>query len=92
MSIEMVLNELSLAVAATDRLDARRRMTGLVGTIRQATAIGVSRVLRTHRDINLVELAPGYRLSAWRNDDSVRREEQTFFRSLDKVQNGGSAA
>jgi len=60
MELEMVLNELSLLPLADDVLTARQRMLELVGTMSAATKSGVSKVLRTHRDLNAEELASGY--------------------------------
>lgn len=82
MDLEMVLNELSLLTPAADILIARQRMSELLGTILQATASGVKRVLRTSDDINTIELAPGYPIARWRNDAEVDREERRFFLAL----------
>ena len=75
----MVLNELSLTPAA-DIPTARQQMSNLIGTLREATASGVKRVLRTQSNINTVELAPGYPVARWRND--IDKEERRFFTSL----------
>ncbi|MEH2038153.1 hypothetical protein [Nostoc sp.] len=82
MDLEIVLNELSLQTPTTDIQTARKLMSELISTLRQATVSGVKRVLRTHSDINTVELAPGYPLVRWRNDPVVSREERSFFRTL----------
>ncbi|MGD1912450.1 MAG: hypothetical protein ACFB2X_16845 [Rivularia sp. (in: cyanobacteria)] len=82
MELEMVLNELSLKTPASDIYTARQLMSGLIGTLRQATASGVKRVLRTSDEIHSLELAPNYRISQWRNDPEVDREESRFFRTL----------
>jgi hypothetical protein len=82
MDLEMVLNELSLQVPAADIPTARRLMSELIRTVRQATTSGVKRVLRTQNDINTIELAPAYPLARWRNDNEVNREERSFFRTL----------
>lgn len=82
MELEMVLNELSLQPLADDVLTARQRMSVLVNTMSAATRSGVSKVLRTHRDLNAEELAPGYPIVRWRNDREVDKDAQRFFRSL----------
>ena len=91
----MVLNELSLRPLANDVQGARQRMSDLVSTIAAATKLGVGRVLRTHRDFNSEEIAPGYPVAKWRNDHEVdsgsdlwkRREE--LFPSLQFCETAG---
>lgn len=82
MDLEIVLNELSLRTPAADIPKAQQLMSELISTVRQATANGVKRVLRTSDDINTIELAPGYPVARWRNDSTVNREERSFFRTL----------
>lgn len=82
MTVEMVLNELSLRTLAADIPTARQWMSVFIQTLRQATRSGVKRVVRTQDDINSIQLAPEYPLAKWRNDPQVNREEQRFFRSL----------
>ena len=82
MDLEMVLNELSLKTPASDIYTARQLMSGLIETLRQATANGVKRILRTSNEINSLELAPNYHIYQWRNDPEVDREESRFFRTL----------
>ncbi len=55
MDLEMVLNELSFQTPVSDQQTARQLMSDLIGTIRQATASGVKRVLRTSEDINTAD-------------------------------------
>lgn len=82
MDLEMVFNELSIETPTADIQTARQLMSHLIGTLTQATKSGVQRVLRTHNDINSIELAPNYPISRWRNDNEVSREERSFFRTL----------
>lgn len=82
MTVEMVLNELSLQTLAADIPTARQWMSVFIQTLRQATGSGVKRVVRTQNDINSIQLAPDYPLARWRNDPQVSREEQGFFRLL----------
>lgn len=77
-----ILNELSLRTPAADIQTARELMSELISTLSQATRSGVPRVLRTHSEINYIELAPSYPVVSWRNDPAVDREERSFFRTL----------
>lgn len=67
---------------AADIPSARRLMSELISTLRQATTSGVNRVLRTQNDINIIEIAPNYPIASWRNDNEVSREERSYFRTL----------
>lgn len=82
MDLEMVLNELSLKTPASDEQTARKLMSELISTVRQATVTGVKRVIRTSDEINTIELAPNYPVVRWRNDNEVDLEERRFFRTL----------
>ena len=83
MDLDMVLNELSLQTPAADIPTARQRMSDLIDTVRQATASGVKRVLRTtYPDLNTIALAPGYPVARWRNDGEVDLYERRFFKTL----------
>ncbi len=82
MDLEMVLNELSLQTPAADIPTARQRMSDLISTVQQATKSGVKKILRTHSELNTIELAPGYPVARWRNDGEVDKEERSFFRTL----------
>ncbi|NJO62051.1 MAG: hypothetical protein HC836_28605 [Richelia sp. RM2_1_2] len=57
-------------------------MSELIDTLRQATASGVKRILRTSNEIHSLELAPNYPIARWRNDPEVDREESRFFKTL----------
>ncbi len=83
MELEMVLNELSLKTPASDIYTARQLMSELIGTLRQATASGVKRILRTSNEINSLELAPNYHIYQWRNDPEVDREESRYLKALE---------
>jgi hypothetical protein len=82
MEIEMVFNELSAVNPANDKFQSRDLMSKLVLTLQAATKMGVSRILRTKEDINLLELAPEYSVSKWRNDPEVDLETKRFIKSL----------
>lgn len=82
MDLEMVLNELSINLPASDIFTARKWMSELIQTLREATSTGVKRVLRTSEEINSLKLAPDYPIARWRNDDQVDKEEKRFFVTL----------
>jgi hypothetical protein len=82
MDPEMVLNELSLQNPANDYYEARRWMDELVGAMSAATGAGVARVLRTKSDVRYAELAPGYPVVKWLNDQEVDREARRYFLTL----------
>ena len=81
MTLEMVFNELSLRTLASDIPTARQWMSDFISTMRTAQTYGL-KGLRTQRDFHAIVLAEGYPLARWRNDNEVRREEQTFLRTL----------
>ncbi len=78
----MVLNELSLQTPVADISTARKLMSELIQTLRQAKSLGVKPILRTHSNINNIELFCDYPIASWRNDKIVDLEERRFFRSL----------
>ncbi|MGD1702159.1 hypothetical protein [Dapis sp. BLCC M229] len=82
MDLEMVFNELSLETPVADISTARKLMSELIKTLRQAKSLGVKPILRTHNNINNIELVCDYPIASWRNDKIVDLEERRFFRSL----------
>jgi len=81
MPMEMVLNELSFRPAPSI-IEARARMNDLLETVRHATARRVAKALRSDRDLNDIELAPGYLVRRWRNDNEIDRELKRYFLTL----------
>jgi putative addiction module killer protein len=81
MSLEMILNERSLNSPAANIPTAQQWMSQLIQTIRAAQKLGVTTV-RTHSDLNSAFLAADYSIAQWRNDRTVDREVQRFFKSL----------
>ncbi|HRB81194.1 MAG TPA: hypothetical protein PK614_02935 [Nitrospira sp.] len=81
MALEMVLNELSLAKAA-NLFEARAWMSELIKTSSFAASHGVARVLHSEPNVHSLNIADGYPLARWRNDEDVPREERQYFRSL----------
>lgn len=82
MELEMVLNELSLRVPAEDRYIARERMSDFIKMVVTATSHGVKRTIRTHSNLDSLELASGYPVARWRNDIDVDRDARRFFTTL----------
>lgn len=81
MSLDLVLNELSLQPASSV-IDARNRMQVLLETIRVASSYRITKTIRSDRDINDINLAPHYPVRRWRNDQDVDREARRYFLSL----------
>jgi putative addiction module killer protein len=81
MKLEMVLNERSLDNPAPNIPTAQQWMLQLINTIRAAKKVGIS-TLRTHRDLNGALLAESYSIGQWRNDRTVDREAQRFFKLM----------
>ena len=85
MSVELVLNDLSYQPLAENPILAQQRMLGFVQTLQTATKAGAERMLRTHDDLNGIELAAAYTFHSWLSDHDVKRkyrEEQSFVRRL----------
>ncbi|MEM7727588.1 MAG: hypothetical protein AAF208_14665 [Cyanobacteria bacterium P01_A01_bin.45] len=82
MELEMVLNEFSLKTPVSDISTARQLMSELIDALRQATASGVQRILRTSDEIISLQLANNYLISRWLDDPEVDREERRFFNAF----------
>lgn len=82
MTLELILNELSLNHIAENIHEASLRMEGFIETIRQATQRRASRALRTDRNLIDIQLAPDYPVRKWLNDATVDRETKRFFLTL----------
>lgn len=78
----MVLNELSLRISAEDIYTARQRMSDFMQMVVTATSHGVKRTIRTHSNLDSLELASGYPIARWRNDIDVDRDARRFFTTL----------
>ena len=81
MALEMVLNELSLQVAA-DIHTARGWMEAFMQVVRAARTHRVSRIIRTKSDIFDITLAIDYPLRRWLNDPAVDREIRRYIKVL----------
>lgn len=78
----MVLNELSVEVAAGDKYIARARMKALAETASVAVKFGASPVLRTLHCFVTTPLAPDYTFLRWQNDSAVDRDESRLLGRL----------
>ena len=85
MDLEMVLNELSLRIAADNIQTARQRMSDLIATAREAAELGVKPIIRTHSEFYTAVLADNYSLSNWLVDQNVDRDEQRFMLTAAKT-------
>jgi len=83
MTVEMVLNDLSLLSPVSERGFARKMMTDLIGVLSIARIYGV-KTLRTRNNLHHLVLSSDYPIASWLNDNQVEREERSFFqRQLD---------
>ena len=82
MSVEMVFNELSLAVPFESKQTARLKMTQFIDTLLASTSQGAKRKLCTTDSFNFLKLSDNYQVVQWRNDSEVEREERSFLRAL----------
>jgi hypothetical protein len=55
-------------------------MSIFVQVLKESTTIGLSKSIRALEEFSYQELAPGYSLLHWRNDDQVNRDERQLFR------------
>ncbi|MBF0164406.1 MAG: hypothetical protein HQM01_07915 [Magnetococcales bacterium] len=80
--MEMIFNELSLLPLAESREIAQERIELFLRTIRSACQKGISRQLRTQKEIRNATLAPGYTWRDWQQDTKVSREQRQYFLAL----------
>ncbi|MGA0197526.1 MAG: hypothetical protein ACO3NK_00075 [Prochlorotrichaceae cyanobacterium] len=83
MTIDIILNELSLQAPAPDAVIARQWMSNFVQTIRAIQSQAKEQaILRTQYDFHTALLASDYPIRKWLNDAAIDREEQRFIRTL----------
>lgn len=84
MNFLLFINELSYKPPAADIRAAHGRMSlflGIISCIRYQ--LRISRlVLRVPDDLDVVDLAEGYPVRLWRNDDSVPRDIRVLFKGI----------
>jgi hypothetical protein len=80
MTPDLVLNELSLT-PATDRGQARQRMSDLLQCIAQLGLLGVHGAVRIDAPLDAIELAPEYLVGVWRGDTEVDLDLRRFYAS-----------
>ena len=79
MSVEIVLNDISLLVPVKDKGKAIYLMSELTGVLSTAWTYGV-KTLRTQDNFYDLLLADNYPVASWLNDKQVEREERSFVR------------
>lgn len=79
MSLDLVLNELSLSPSTENKDVAYLLMNEFIATLRSASKAGMSGLLRTSRNFNSIELAPNYYPKDWLRDKKVFQEQKDFF-------------
>ena len=83
MTLDMVLNELSLQTPAPNILIARQWMSSFIQTILSIKSqAGGQASLRTQYEFHSTLLASDYPLKRWLNDSEVDREERRFIKTL----------
>jgi hypothetical protein len=80
MTPDLVLNELSL-IPATNRDQARRRMSDLLQCIAELGKLGVHSAVRINAPLDAVELAPEYLIGVWRGDHEVDIDMRRLYKS-----------
>lgn len=85
MDLEMVLNELSFLSPADDIQTAKKRMSELVDTAREAAEVGVKPIIRTHDKFYNEVLTNNYSLSDWLVDRTVDRDKIRFILTAAKT-------
>lgn len=81
MSVDMVLNSLSLSTPVSDTATARTLMSELILVLSTASRLGV-KTLRTQDNVYTLVLAQDYPVSKWFQDRQVDRVERQFFLGL----------
>jgi hypothetical protein len=79
--MDLFLNELSLGYRSFDRADAIRRMNFIVDVISKYAQHGGGGTLRTLPNFLACALTEGYTIRHWLNDNSVRLEKRTRFKT-----------
>ena len=82
MTLEIILNELSLKNPATDINTARYWISNFILTLKAIKKSSKSITLRTQYDFHSAQLALNYPIRRWLNDREVDREERRFLRNL----------
>ncbi len=82
MTLEIILNELSLKNPATDINTARDWISNFILTLKAIKKSSKLITLRTQYDFHSAQLALNYPIRRWLNDREVDREERRFLRNL----------
>jgi hypothetical protein len=79
MSVDLVLNELSLATPAETDEHGIALMSGLAETMFEAGRWGANKVLRAPRNFHAMMLGPSYPVGRWPRDKRVSMDDRTRF-------------
>ena len=79
MSVDLVLNELSLAMHAETDEHGMALMSGLADTMFEAGRWGANKVLRAPRNFHAMMLGPSYPVGKWSRDNRVSIDHRTRF-------------
>ena len=82
MRTDLVFNELSLLPPSATILGAHDAMDNFVSTIKACRTQGIGTYLRTPIGFHFSELATGYPIARWLNDQGVDREKRLFIGTL----------
>jgi hypothetical protein len=82
MSLEYVLNELSVAELMPSVQDANAVMDTFVDVLKSSRELGIRPSVRTHISIEGIELSPGYFISNWCSDQTISKEKRLYIRKL----------
>jgi len=82
MTLEVVVNELSLKNPAPDINTARKLMSDFIEILRLINEVTKSTTTYTHYEFFNTVLAPNYSLSSWLSDREIDREEQRLILTL----------
>jgi hypothetical protein len=79
---DLVFNELSLLPPSPTILGARGVMDNFISTIKACRTHGIGTYLRTPMGFHASEIATGYPVARWLNDQGVDREKRLFIGTL----------
>ncbi|WP_223805689.1 type II toxin-antitoxin system RelE/ParE family toxin [Pseudanabaena sp. UWO310] len=83
MTVEMVLNDLSIPSPVNEIGYARKLMTDLVDVLGTAIFYGAKKALRSEGSLYSIDLSYNYPIAAWLNDDQVDIDDRRLLRSFE---------
>ena len=82
MRTDLVFNDLSLLPPSATILGAQDAMDNFISTIKACRTQGIGTYLRTPAGFHVSELAAGYPIARWLNDQVIDREKRLFIGTL----------